>query len=389
MSETTETLTYARMMMDYGRYDVARRSLTPLAADDAAARDLLAELDALIAAQGDDANALKMTLLRPLDEAVVRVKGLDRGPVALAPRWHRRYVVETHHVETHHVDPQRAVMRIRSRAVSPYEWRYLPARATLTLTALDNQRTHIALNATSNRTYMVWTILSGITWIYLTLYVTIQDLSAACLIMFPVTFFTFYMVPTMMEHAKHVRDDLMEKVRAALADERLPAVVPPAHPEPSTHHQPLADVKAALLKLDRQLSLKATGWPTTLRVAHEAVPDGVRFRVQANPILFYHWAFMPPTLSGNLRAEGDLTHIVLVSQRRNDLLWIWMAAIFLLIAMGALLAEAVLIIRVIVLVVSIAALAANYAIAQLSMDARGAVLAQYVLAALQAPADDT
>lgn len=383
MSETTETLNYARMMMEYGRYDVARRSLTPLAADDAAARALLDELDALIAAQGDDPNALKMTLLRPLPEAVERVKALDRGAVVLAPRWHRRYVVETRRA-----DAERATLRIRSRAVSPYEWRYLPAQAALTLTALDDGRTHISLNAATNRTYMVMTVLGTNTLIYLTLYVTLQNLSAACLIMFPVTFFTFYMVPTMMEHAKHVRDDLMEKVRATLTDATPPAMLPPTVPEPTTVNRPLADAKAALLKLDQQPSMKATGWASILSVKHQDTADGVRVRVQANPILFYHWAFMPPTLYGDLRAEGDRTHIVLVPQRRNDLLWIWMAAIFLLIAVGALLAESGLLVRGIVLIGSVAALAANYAIAQLSMDARGAVLARYVLGALQPPSDD-
>ncbi len=377
MSELSETLQYARVMMEYGRYDAARRSLSPFA-DDPEAHALLIELDAIIAAQDADPEAIRMTLLYSIEDAIRRIQTLDIGAKLIAPRWQRRYIVEVH-VD----DPQHILLSVRSRAASPYEFRYVPAKATLRLYAENEQHTQVILKAFTNRTYYVMMVLGTVSAIFFALYFTLQNLSTACLLMFPATFFTFYMVPTMMEHAKAVRDDLLEKIQAALTDDAMPHLTLPVAPIAQTLARPASALMDDLKALNGQ-RVPTTPWPSTLSVQHVADGERIRFRAQANPILFYHWVFMPPTVGGELiPIDGEQTRLEIKPQRRNDLLILWLSAIFLLVAIGTSLAGASIIMRLIILAFTVGALGANYAVAQQSMDARGATLAQYIQQILQ------
>lgn len=369
-----ETLQYARTMIEHGRYDVAKRTLDPIR-EEPDAQALLQEVEALIAAQGRNPNAQRLTVADSLDVCVNRVMAVQAEPEWIAPRWQRRYRVET---SRHSTD--RVVMRVYSRAKSPLEFRYLPARALLTLTTVDEERTHVVLQANANRTYFVVGVISTLFLIFLSLLtVTQNNLSAACVVMFPVTFMTFYLVPTMMEHANRVYRDVMDDVRDALTtDDAALRISPPSTPTPLVLAGSLDSVQQRLAGLHQHATLDAADWPTQLGVTSARDGDGLRFRVQANPLLFYNWAWMPPTVVGDMVADGDGVRVTLTPAKRNDLLVVWLAVVLMAVVVATLISAAIVPVQIVVIALAIVGVGYTYAIAQPSMDYRGAQLASYL-----------
>lgn len=386
------TLNYARQMIDNGRFDVARRTLSAYP-ESAPARALLQELDAmqrsgqLPVATTTTGHATNPASVRQrfqytvsgldLATAQQRLQVLERPPRRIAPRWQRRFVLRP-------VERNDGLLRLHidSRAWSPYEWRYVPARATLRLeTVADGVR--ITGEAQAARGVVAVAVFGVMSALIAAVYVLSINVTLACATSMVLMIGGFYLLPILMQHTRHVSAALASAIYDALHHNRSPYTTPPPLPHTADIATAAATATERLLQLDGRANTAALDWPHRLHLRHAQHADGLRFRLQATPLRFWEWWWTPPDIAGRLEPTPGGVRLHLAENRRTDVLFVMIGVVLLLIGVGATLVGAALWARLLVVVAVIGALAFSFPVAQASMAARNAHLATVLQATLR------
>jgi hypothetical protein len=378
------TLAYARQMIDNGRFDVARRSLSPFA-DDARARALLIELDEIertgrLPHASDLASATPGRAFqhvvpdRTLDAALARLQTLHQPPRRIAPRWQRRFVVEIIHQ-----NDDRAELVVKSLAAARYEWRYVPARALIRLEHTDDGL-RITGRVRSRRVFVAAAVLGVMAALIAAVYVLALNVTLACATSMVLMIGGFYLLPLLMTHAHGVASDLAQHIAThLLAPDAAPPSTPPMLPHTATLTTTPEAARQQLLQLHHQRNAPdAVDWLHRLHLQHEDHADGLRFRLRALPLQFWDWWWTPPDIAGRLTPTDAGLTLHLAENRRTDSLFLLIGIVLLVVGVAATVVSAPVWARVVVVTGVVLALALSYPIAQASMAARNAQLAAFV-----------